>query len=53
MRLAGRLGIRLLIGLVMVWVVTNGTFFLVRLMPGRPRMLRSARLGSRSVGGSW
>jgi peptide/nickel transport system permease protein len=36
MRLARRLGIRLLIGLVMIWVVATGTFFLVRLMPGSP-----------------
>ncbi|HEX3921768.1 MAG TPA: ABC transporter permease, partial [Streptosporangiaceae bacterium] len=36
MRLARRLGGRLLIGLVMIWVVASGTFFLVRLMPGNP-----------------
>jgi peptide/nickel transport system permease protein len=36
MRLARRLGIRLLIGLVMIWLVASGTFFLVRLMPGNP-----------------
>jgi hypothetical protein len=53
MRLAGKLGTRLLIGLVMVWVVTSGASFLVRLMPGHQRMLRSSGLGSRSVGGSW
>lgn len=36
MRLARRLGIRLAAGLVMIWLVASGTFFLVRLMPGNP-----------------
>jgi len=36
MRLARRLSARLLTGLVMIWVVASGTFFLVRLMPGDP-----------------
>jgi peptide/nickel transport system permease protein len=31
-----RLGTRLLTGLVLIWVVASGTFFLVRLMPGNP-----------------
>jgi hypothetical protein len=36
MRLARRLGARLLTGLVMIRVVASGTFFLVRLRPGNP-----------------
>jgi peptide/nickel transport system permease protein len=36
MRLARRLAVKLLIGLVTIWVVASGTFFLVRLMPGNP-----------------
>ena len=36
MKLARRLGTRLLTGLVLIWVVASGTFFLVRLMPGNP-----------------
>lgn len=36
MRLARRLAEKLLIGLITIWVVASGTFFLVRLMPGDP-----------------
>jgi peptide/nickel transport system permease protein len=36
MRIARRLAARILIGLVTIWVVASGTFFLVRLMPGNP-----------------
>lgn len=36
MRLARRLAVKLLIGLITIWVVASGTFFLVRLMPGDP-----------------
>jgi peptide/nickel transport system permease protein len=36
MRLARRLAVKLLMGLVTIWVVASGTFFLVRLMPGNP-----------------
>jgi peptide/nickel transport system permease protein len=36
MRAVRRLGTRLLTGLVLIWVVASGTFFLVRLMPGNP-----------------
>jgi peptide/nickel transport system permease protein len=36
MKLARRLGVRLLVALVMIWIVASGTFFLVRLMPGNP-----------------
>jgi peptide/nickel transport system permease protein len=35
-RLARRLSIRLLTGLMLIWVVASATFFLVRLMPGNP-----------------
>jgi peptide/nickel transport system permease protein len=40
MRLVRWLGARLLIGLVMIWAVVSGTFFLVRLMPGNPAALQ-------------
>ncbi|MHB1432840.1 MAG: ABC transporter permease [Streptosporangiaceae bacterium] len=36
MRLARRIGVKLAAGLVMIWLVASGTFFLVRLMPGNP-----------------
>lgn len=36
MRLVRRLAVKLLIGLITIWVVASGTFFLVRLMPGDP-----------------
>jgi peptide/nickel transport system permease protein len=36
MRLVRRLAVKLLTGLVTIWVVASGTFFLVRLMPGNP-----------------
>jgi peptide/nickel transport system permease protein len=36
MRAVRRVGTRLLTGLVLIWVVASGTFFLVRLMPGNP-----------------
>jgi peptide/nickel transport system permease protein len=36
MTLARRLGGRILTGVVMIWLVASGTFFLVRLMPGNP-----------------
>jgi peptide/nickel transport system permease protein len=36
MRLARRLAGKLLIGLVTIWIVASGTFFLVKLMPGDP-----------------
>lgn len=39
MALARRLGARILTGLVMIWLVASGTFFLVRLMPGNPAEL--------------
>jgi peptide/nickel transport system permease protein len=39
MRLARRLGVKVLLGLLTIWVVASGTFFLVRLMPGNPDQL--------------
>jgi peptide/nickel transport system permease protein len=39
MRLARRLAVKLLLGLLTIWVVASGTFFLVRLMPGNPAQL--------------
>ena len=36
MRLLRRLAVKVLIGLITIWVVASGTFFLVRLMPGDP-----------------
>jgi peptide/nickel transport system permease protein len=39
MRLARRLGAKILLGLLTIWVVASGTFFLVRLMPGNPAQL--------------
>ena len=48
-RLALRLGRRLLGGLVMIWVVSTFTFFIVHALPGDPVQVQYETLLARGV----